>query len=272
MIKTNLPFLPANRQGIAVDAVTVLLNLFLFPFFTGRVTDLFERSFGETGENTGAFKTLAVIMFFILGGRLFGLYVKRFPLQARRRKEARTPFAVYFFILNVPVLVMTAAFVNVWCGFLLAESGLVETNYNGSPKDSAPVFLIGIFAMLVATGLEIYFLARLSRPLDRAEKRLLARGDWRFGRMGETLADFGLFAYLSIWQVFYNLTARLFMTPAENVTQTFGLKIGAVIFLFVCFLIFYLAPRAVFLIEDRKHLGTWLFILFVFLSSIAPYW
>ena len=272
MIKTIRPFLPANRQGIAVDAVIVALNLFLFPFFAGRMTGLFERSFGESSQNPAAFETLAVLMFFILGGRLAGLYLKRFPLQARRRKEARAPFAVYFFILNIPVLVMTAAFVNVLFGSLLGQIGLVETNYNGTPKDSAYVFVPGVLAMLVVMCLEIYLLARLSKPLDRREKRKLKEGDWRFGWKGETIADFGLFAYMSVWQVFYSMTAALFLTPAENVSETLGLKIGAVVFLFVCFLMFYLAPRAVFLIEDRKHWGTWLFILFVFLSSIARYW
>jgi hypothetical protein len=225
MIKTIRPFLPANRRGIAVDALTILLNLFLFPFFTRRITNLFQQSFGE---NIDAFKSLGVLMFFILGCRLLGLYLKRFPLQARRRKDARTPFAVYFFILNVPVLVLTAAFVNVLFTFFLGEIGIIETKYDGSPKDSQIVSLLGVFAMLVSMCLEIYFLWRLSKPLDREEERMRAEGDWRFGWIGETFADFGLFAYMSIWQVFYNYTAALFLAPDANVKQTLEFSCSSV--------------------------------------------
>ena len=93
-----------------------------------------------------------------------------------------------------------------------------------------------------------------------------------FGWIGEFAADFGLFAYMMIWQAFYNNTARLFMTPAPNVKETLELKIGGAVFLFICFLLFYLSPRTIFLIEDRKYLGTWVFIFGVYLSSVLRYW
>lgn len=261
-------FLPANRQGIAIDGVMILLNIFLFPFFTGRVGKLFDESFKD---DSGAFKTLAGLMLLILGGRLFGLYLKRFPLQARLEKSGQTAFPLYFFILNIPVFILTAAFVMVLLSNVLGQTGMVETNYNGMPKDSQAVSLIGTFAMFALMCAEVYFLYRLSKPLNDVEKQKQAKGDWKFSITSEFFADFGLFAYMSIWQVFYNYTAALFLTPPENVTEKLEFKIISVIFLFICFLMFYLAPRAVFLIEDRKHLTTWLFILLVFLSSIVWY-
>lgn len=260
--------LPANRQGIAIDVVMIALNIFLFPLFTGRVGKLFDESFKD---DSGAFKTLAVLMFLILGGRLIGLYLKRFPLQARLEKSEQTSFPLYFFILNTPVFILTAAFVAVLLFNVLGQTGMVETNYNGMPKDSQVISLTGTFAIIALMCAEVYFLYRLSKPLSEKEKQQRAEGNWKFGLKSEFFADFGLFAYMSIWQVFYNQTAALFLTTPENVPEKLEFKIISVFFLFICFLMFYLAPRAVFLIEDRKHLTTWLFILLVFLSSIVWY-
>ena len=262
-------FLPENRQGIAIDAVLILLNIFIFPFFTSRVGNLFNSAFAN---NPGAFKTLAFLMILLLAGRLSGLYLKRFPIQARRRKGGQTAFPLYFFVLNVPVFVLTAAFVMVSVLSVSADLGIVEKTYSGQPKDSQAVALIGTFAIFALMCLEIYFIYRLAKPLDRAEKRMLAQRNWIFSWKSELLADFGLFAYMMVWQVFYNQTAALFLTFPPNITETLELKIGSVIFLFITFLMFYLSPRTVFLIEDRKYLGTWLFILLVFLSSIVRYW
>jgi hypothetical protein len=269
MIKTTRPFLPANRQGIAVDALNVLINLFLFPFFSARLERLFDKAFGDNAE---AFKTLAVLIFFALVCRLFGLYLKRFPLQARLRSAGKTLFPLYFLILNTPVFIMSAAFAAVLFTQILADVGILEKNYSGLPKESQTVSLIVVFAILFVMSLEVYFLYRLSKPLDRREKRSLAQGSRMFGWKAEFFADFGLFAYMMMWQVFYNHFAALFLTPPANVRETLELKIFSTVFLFITFLLFYLSPRTVFLIEDRRNLGTWLFILLVFLSSIAPYW
>jgi hypothetical protein len=268
MIKPVRPFLPANRQGIALDALTVLLNLFLFPIFTTRVGDLFDQSFRD---NTEAFKTLAVLMFFILCGRLAGLYLKRFPLQARLQKSGQTSFPFYFFVLNVPVFILTAAFVAVLLMAFSADLGFSEANTDGSPKNSQTVSHLVTFTIIILMGLEIYFLYRLSKPLNKKEKQMLAEDDWRFGLKGELLADFGLFAYMAVWQVFYSQTVVLLLTPPSHLAESTGLKIFSVIFLFICFLLFYLSPRTVFLIEDRRYPATWLFILLVFLSSIVWY-
>ncbi len=268
MSKTNRPFLPVNRQGIALDALVILLNIFLFPFVTARIANLFDESFKDNAE---AFKTLAGLMLLILGGRLFGLYLKRFSLQSRLEKSGQTAFPLYFFILNTPVFIFTAAFVAVLLSSVAADFGMVEKGYGGRPKESQALALAGVFAIVILMCLEIYFLYRLTKPLSEAEKQMRAKGDWRFDLKGELVADFGLFAYLIVWQVFYNQTAAILLTIPENVTETVGLKIFGVCLTFVCFLLFYLSPRAVFLIEDRKHLGTWLFILIVFLSSIVRY-
>ncbi|MGE3466990.1 MAG: hypothetical protein AB7J13_08660, partial [Pyrinomonadaceae bacterium] len=99
---------PKNHQGIAIDTVLIAANLFLFPFLTSRVQSLFDRSFGD---DEGAFLTLGGIMILILAGRMTGLYLKRFPLQHRLEHSEAISFPTYFFVLNTPVLLLTAAFV-----------------------------------------------------------------------------------------------------------------------------------------------------------------
>ena len=126
--------------------------------------------------------------------------------------------------------------------------------------------------MLVITFGEAALVYRLSIPLSEDEKALRAEGSWLFDQRGEFAADFGLFAYMMIWQVFYNNTAKLMMTPPENGPDTLEYRIFSAVFLFIVFLIFYISPRTVFLIEDRKYVGTWVFIFGVYAASVLRYW
>ena len=242
-------FLPPNRQGIAIDAIAIIANLVLFPFLFSRVGDLFDRSFTD---DPSAFLTLAGLMLFTLAARLFGLYLKRFPLQTRLGESGQTSFPIYFFFLNVGVFVLNAAFVTVFISSVAGSLGLIETRYDGQPKESLGLALIGVFSMLVLTATEIYLIYRLSRPLTEREKALRAEGVWMYDGRGEFLADFGLFSYMMVWQVFWNGTAKLMLTPPPNSTDTWEHRIVGAVFMFIVFLIFYLSPRTVFLIEDRK--------------------
>lgn len=264
------PFLPTNRHGIIIDAIAIVANLLLFPFMMSRVGNLFERSFAD---NSSAFTTLAGLMLFILCARLFGLYLKRFPLQSRLERSGQTTaFPMYFFVLNIGVFVLNSAFAVVFISGLAGSLGLVETNYSGQPKDSLGITLVGVFLMLLLMCAEIFLIYRLSRPLTEAEKTFRAEGNWMYGRRGEFVADFGLFAYMMVWQVFYNDTAKMMMTPPAGTPDSWQYRIFSAVFIFVIFLLFYLSPRTVFLIEDRKYYGTWVFILGVYLASVVRYW
>ncbi|PYT00820.1 MAG: hypothetical protein DMF63_05810 [Acidobacteria bacterium] len=262
-------FLPPNRQGIIIDTIAIVANLVLFPFVLSRVGSLFQQSFAENGP---AFLTLAGLMLFILGARLVGLYLKRFPLQTRLERSGQTSFPMYFFLLNIGVFVLNSAFVVVLVTAAAGRLGLVETNYSGQPKDSPLLMGIGVFLMLVLMCSEIFLIYRLSRPLSDREKDLRAEGNWMFDSRGEFAADFGLFAYMMVWQVFYNDTARLLMTPPEGTPDSWEYRIFSAVFVFIVFLLFYLSPRTVFLIEDRKYLGTWVFIFGVYLASVVRFW
>jgi hypothetical protein len=268
MIKSTRSFLPTNRSGIAIDAIAIIANLILFPYLLSRVGSLFDESFAD---NSPAFLTLAGLMVFILSGRLVGLYLKRFPLQSRLEASGHASFPLYFFVFNIGVFVLNSVFVVVFISALAGNLGLIEMNYSGQPKDSPVVMAIGLVFMIGLMGAEIYLLYRLSRPLTAREITLRDEGNWMFDWRGEFAADFGLFCYVMVWQVFYNNTAKLFMTPPPNAPDTLEYRIFSAVFLFIVFLIFYLSPRTVFLIEDRKHLGTWVFIFGVYLASILRY-
>jgi hypothetical protein len=269
MQMTGRPFFPANRHGIIVDVIAIAANLVLFPLVVARIGSLFERSFAE---HSPSFPTLAGLMLFILAARLFGLYLKRFSLQSRLEQSEQASFPMYFFILNIGVFVLNAAFVVVLLSAVAAELGMVETNYAGQPKESFGLTLFVVSLMLVLIAAEIFLIYRLRKPLTEREQTLRAEGNWMFDWRGEFAADFGLFTYVMTWQVFYNYTAELMMTPPHGAPDTLEYRIFSAVFLFIVFLIFYLSPRTVFLIEDRKYLGTWVFIFGVYVSSILRYW
>jgi hypothetical protein len=263
------PFLPINKHGIIIDAIVIAASLVLFPFVLSRIGSLFDQAFADEPQ---AFRTLAALMLFVLAGRLVGLYLKRFSLQTRLGETDQTSFPLYFFILNIGVFILNSAFVVVLLSSVAADVGWVETNYSGQPKDSLGLTLFSVSMMLILMAAEIFLIYWLSRPLTADEKASRDKGNWLYDHRGEFVADFGLFAYMMMWQVFYNDTARLLMTPPTGTPDTWQYRIFSAVFLFMVFLIFYVSPRTVFLIEDRKYVGTWVFIFGVYLSSVVGWW
>lgn len=258
-------FFPPNRQGIAIDAVTIVCNLLLFPLLAARVEALFN---GFFSDDPSAFQALPAVMVFILASRLVGLYLKRFGLQARLADSEDGGFPLLFFIFSFPLTILTAAFTLISLSGLVGNLGITEVNENGLPAMTRTVEIVGTFLILFLAGLEAFLVYRLSKPLDRHEREMRSAGVWMYTWMGELAADFGLFAYMMIWQVFYHQVAGLLTTRADGMPMAWDMKLVSVFFMAVCFMLFYLSPRAVFLIEDRKYSGTWLMIGLVFLSSL----
>lgn len=260
------PFFPPNRQGLALDALVILCNLILFPLLAGRVGGIFT---GFFSNDPTAVEILPPIMMFILAGRLIGLYLKRFALQGRLENADDGGFPISFFIFSIPLLIVTCAFTAVGLPEWAADIGLAERGASGAlSPDSRLVQYVGSFVPIVLAGVEVYLLYRLGVPLSARERQMRDRGVWTYSWAGELLADFGLFAYMIIWQVFFHQVAEMLTTRADGMPLPWDMKLVSVFFMAVCFMLFYLAPRAVFLIEDRKYRGTWLMIGLVFLSSL----
>ena len=258
-------FFPPNRQGIAIDVVVIVCNLIFFPPLATRIEALFSAFFGN---DRTAFQALPVLMVFVLAGRLVGLYLKRFSLQARLADSEDGGFPIAFFIFSFPLTVLTAAFTLIALAGLAGDSGLTTLDADGLPPNSRTVENVGTFLILFLAALEAYLVYRLSRPLNPHEREMRSRGVWIYTWVGELAADFGLFVYMIIWQVFYHQIAGLLTIRADGQPMPWDMKLVSVFFMAICFALFYLAPRAVFLIEDRKYRGTWLMIGLVFLSSL----
>jgi hypothetical protein len=252
------PFFPPNRQGITADAIVILCNLILVPLLAGRVERLFTAFFSN---DQSSLAVLPPIMMFILAGRLVGLYLKRFGLQSRLADAEDGGFPILFFVFSFPLLVLTAAFTAV--GFSAwATDGT-------SSAGSGTIQYVGTFVLIILACIEAYLLYRLGVPLNAHELEMRDRGVWMYTWLGELTADFGLFAYMIIWQVFYHQVAEMLTTRPDGAPMPLDMKLVSIFFMAICFMLFYLAPRAVFLIEDRKYRGTWLMIGLVFLSSLT---
>lgn len=259
------PFFPPNRQGIAIDVLVVLCNLLLFPVAASRISALFDAFFSN--ERSGV-QLLPLLMMVILAGRLLGLYLKRFGLQARLSDPSVGSFPLFFFIFSFPLVVLTAAFVLVSLMTTAGDVGIVDVGADGLPRPSRAIEMLGTFSILFLAILEGYLIYRLSRPLNANEREMKNIGVWIYQFPAEIAADFGLFIYVIVWQVFYYQVAELLTTRADGAPMPLDMKLVSVFFMTICFALFYLAPRAVFLIEDRKYRGTWLMIGLVFLSSL----
>lgn len=262
--------LPSNKQGIVIDVLMIVINIFLFPVFAGRIDELFGGSFDNKQSSV---ITLGVLLGVLLFGRLGGLFLKRLPLQVRIRGTG-ADFSAYFLVLSAPLMILSA--IGAWVvieQFAAAAMGTIDAS--GAPAESGGasrvMSILLILVVMFLTVSEIYLLFRLGKRLSSAESSRAARGGLLYGGTAEFVADFGLFAYMSLWQVvYYGVAAWLLRTP--EAPQGAGYYIFRVVIVALCFALFYLSPRAVFLTEDRKYLSTWIFIALVFASSLLPHW
>ncbi|HEV7645028.1 MAG TPA: hypothetical protein VGO50_13870 [Pyrinomonadaceae bacterium] len=259
--------LPSNKQGIVIDVLMIVINIFLFPVFAERIDGLFGGSFDNTQS---AFITLGVLLGVLLFGRLGGLFLKRLPLQVRMRSTGGD-FSAYFLVLSAPLMILSAIGAWVVIEQFAAAVGWLAADASGAPVESRAMTILLIFVVMFLTVSEIYLLFRLGKRLSSAESSRAAKGGLLYGGAAEFVADFGLFAYMSLWQVvYYGVAAWLLRTPGAP--QGAGYYIFRVVIVALCFALFYLSPRAVFLTEDRKYLSTWIFIALVFVSSLLPHW
>lgn len=259
--------LAPNKQGIIIDSAVIVINLFLFPVFFGRLEGLFKDAFDNKKP---AFAGLGVLMLLILSGRLGGLYLKRFPLQ-KRMQSSEASFSAYFLVFTAPIMILTGVAAAVALQYVAAAIGLIPTKFDGQPKESRAVDMIVVFSVILLSCLEIFLLFRLGKRLNTAESVSAAKGGIKYGAITEAVADFGLFAYMTIWQAVYYMIAETLLNPPEGNRLGWDTWIFGLFVMLVCFALFYLSPRAVFLTEDRKYPSTWIFIGLVFLSSLLPH-
>jgi hypothetical protein len=258
MAQNAQTFLPKRFDGIAIDLIFVVFNFFLYRFFNEKFGKLFNLSFGN---DEWAMRVLSVIMLVVLAMRFAGLFLKRYPLQVRLSKSGDAAITKWFMIFNIPVMVLTAAFAVMAMTIFLKDSGFGEWGNKGIGL----VNLVPPLALFAAIVLEAVLIFRLSRPLEPFEKQRMDNGSALYKPAAELFADFCLFAYMLVWQVFYFQTVSIF---AEGMAKSVSFFVLSLVFSLIVFAMFYLAPRSVFLVEDWTYKGTWISIGLVFLSSL----
>lgn len=256
LVKINFFKLPKNKQGIVIDVLMILAYIFVFPIFASRIEDFFRGSFNNERPSI---TNVGILMVVVIVCRITGLFLKRYPLQARLR-SSHADFSAGFLILSAPVIILSA----------VGGAGIFPETA-GDPAESRPLALLLTISILLLAVVEIFLLFRLGKKLTSIEVTGAAKGRLLYGRFTEFIADTGLFVYMFVWQVvYYGLAAWLLRSPETS--QGFDFYIFRIFILAICFAVFYLSPRAVFLAEDRKYASTWLFILAAFISSLLPHW
>ncbi len=253
MPENKQTFLPPNLHGIFIDIAIFLINLFLI----GQLSDRFLRLVGKAEqEELPAMIGLWILAATIVLLRFSGLYFKRRPLQARLNRKAQSTMLGCFGLFNFGLMAVTL-------GVVLAPlTGYLEKKMG---KQSGafiiiPLAFLGVFILFYEWWL---FIKALS-PLKDKEKAL-QHSSWLFSRKVENFADFGLFAYMILWQVIYNsVMVTLFTEPG---LPEFKFRMVSLVFFTIIFCGCYLAPRALFLVEDGKYRATWLTIGMAFLPT-----
>jgi hypothetical protein len=255
MEKPTRSFLPPNLHGIFFDIAIFFVNLFLIRLLSSRFLGLISNAAQEERPAMIGLWALAAAIVLL---RFTGLYFKRRPLQARLGSKTENSRLGCFGFLNLALMVVSL-------GVVMAPlMGYIEKTMG---KQSAQVIVIplaffGVFVLFF----EWWLFIKALTPLKEKELAL-QKESWLFSRKIENFADFGLFAYMILWQVIYNsVLIELFTEPVPG---GFSSRIISLVFFTLGFAACYLAPRALFLVEDARYRATWLTMGMAFLPSVV---
>ena len=254
-------FLSPNLHGLTIDGLFIFLNLLIFPFVAIGIENIFGDSFEDEADNSAMAK-ISVVVFIALSGRLLGLYLKRFSLQARKNTPKNyTLINSLWFISMVTTLLSTVI-------ILLAIIHIVKVAGIANLNDSYYVTDVGIPIIVIFTTLFevclLYFW--IQSPLTDGLEEKRKRGNWRFSRVTEVIADIGLFINMFVWQGFFALFVSTVVR--KTIFASFFGFVFAIIMSALVFILFYLAPRTVFFIEDAYYKSTWFGVFLVFITAI----
>ena len=257
MQKNISGFLPPNVNGLVFDIAILLINIFLIRQLSSRFLALIRSAFQD---EKSASLTLPVLAAIVLLLRLLGLYFKRRPLQARlnRKTEGSALGCLGFFNFGLMALTLAVAMVP-----LMEYAEKMEATSGGTQSGAViviPTAFIGVFLLFF----EWWLFVKALSPLKSAELAS-SKVYWMFSRKVETLADFGLFVYMMLWQVIYNAIIIGMFTESDH--SDFGSRMLSLAFFTLGFCACYLTPRALFLVEDAKYRVTWLTMGMAFLPS-----
>lgn len=229
--------LSRNRRGLLFDAAMLAANLAL----VGPLTELVKSTKGFH-PLFGLLLLLAVVLSAV------GAWLKRRPLQARLAATPRPPMPGGMYLVFLTLFVMQ------WGLFAACLAYGLEILGETLGLVCASEAFLAILVMgggLLTVGLSVWAILPPRYP-DVFAPGLARREAW---------ADMALYGACFIFLVFWN---GVFVESLSGAAAAhWALRCLLVVLISVPFAIFYLAPRALFLIEDYRSSEPWLGALLV---------
>jgi hypothetical protein len=238
-----------NRRGLILDLTVLLTNLFL----VGPLTRLVRRLGEAFTNNADAGPALGLLLAAVFVSYTVGAYLKRWPLQARLAKRP-TPdensFAgcVYRGGGFITLILQLTLF--------LVMTIVIAVDYQMSEFRGSICLIIGVACLPTAMTIRA-----LMRPTN------LSAETWRKSWVVELLADLALFFSTLVILVIWNLVSENVFrgNPVGSAGDLVGNIFALVLFVMPMFVMFYIAPRVLYLVEDFMYPGTWLTIVLAML-------
>jgi hypothetical protein len=245
MVKNISKYSFLENGGFWVDALFLLLSLFLLPRAGGILRRLFAGSFQD---DETSFLTIGAIIvsMFLLRWIALGL------IGTGPRKEEDDPGFGLVWVLQLPTTLMGMAFLIIAIVIPLRESGIVDLTVGDVPIGLMGLSIIGIEAAL------------LYRLIGR-------KADADHSIFTFVFSNSVLLGHLFLWQSFYHFGLSAIAQHAfDSITNLiFLIVLGAVMFA-----MFYIGPRSLLLFKDENPVVTSvrMVIVFVFSVAAAVYW
>ena len=192
---------------------------------------------------------IALVLFII------GTILKRIPLVTRLELKPRTSKSSWGILIPVQFCIMIVV------GYLSAEEiGKITGWYKTGEENPGPIIFISVFLAILTSSLTAW--ASMSKVRKRYSDEWLRRREMK--------ADIMLIVATSVFTfIFWDLGPESYMK--SHPIRDFGVIIPVFIFILMCYVIFYLPFRYLYIIEDGHKKATWrrmwIVLLIVFVRS-----
>lgn len=226
----------ASHRGHILDLLVFAANLFLL----GPFTNLLQRlGRGFATDDAGTARGLGWVVLIAFIAYTLGAMLKRAPLHARVGALPNPAYAGCLFLI----------WISLHLTLTILGASLIAASFDAAPKG------IPVLVMILGTMLPTIFVIRvIFRP-----KKLAEIPAWRKKWPMELLADLLIVSAVVMLTIMWNIwIADLFIV--EWAGHTIGNKLFAAALAAGAFVMFYVTPRFLFLLEDFNRWVTWAMI------------
>jgi magnesium-transporting ATPase (P-type) len=262
--------LPSHRRGQLLDILVMLEGLFLVGRLS-RIVSTEGASFNEADLVRPGGRSLAFLLLAAFFAQAIGAYFKREPLQARLASpssgEGRKKREQSFLSKHLGTVILLATLHFALFFILLGEGWKGTGLQKALPLYYGDAGLTRGWVSALQAGVTIVIGAMPTVMVLRAlvpPKQIIAKS-WKTHQATEFCADlaigFSVLVVTLIWSILIlpGITFRL--SPADN----FWLVLLLTPLLTVPFILFYITPRGLFLVEEYKDPRAWLTIFIAML-------